>query len=92
MKTLNVEQNETSDAQGNASLESIHNSPTAERSGEAWLILAPSTRRVKHDSLDQTDGSGQMISPGNSNHDEDDIVIHERTGERFNKRTKEFVW
>jgi hypothetical protein len=89
MKTLKVEQNETSDAQENASLESIHNPPFAEGSVEACLILVPSTRHVKHDSLDQVNGIGHKSL---ADTDDDDTVIHERTGERFNKRTGEFVW
>jgi hypothetical protein len=36
-------------------------------------------------------GSGPT-PPTNLNGDDGDIVIHERTGERFNKRTKEYVW
>jgi hypothetical protein len=72
MKTLKIEQNETSDAQGNASLESIHNSPTESVEALAAILALP-TRSVKHGG-------------------DDDIVIHERTGERFNKRTGEFVW
>jgi hypothetical protein len=41
-------------------------------------------RKEKKSSLNVNGEKGQQ--------DEDDIVDHERTGERFNKRTKEFDW
>jgi len=56
--------------------------PTREES-EVESIVG-TARKEKESSLNVNGEKGDQS--------EDDIVTHERTGERFNKRTKEFDW
>src|SRR5262249_1346571 len=48
----------------------------------------PTREELSEESREGTARKGKEVLAINEN----DIVIHERTGERFNKRTKEFVW
>jgi DNA binding protein with HTH domain len=56
--------------------------------GKARKIALPTREECDEESREGTARKEKEILPINDN----DITIHARTGERFNRRTKEFVW
>ena len=56
--------------------------------GKAGKIALPTREECDEESREGTACKEKKIFANNDN----DIVIHERTRERFNRRTKEFVW
>jgi len=56
--------------------------------GKAKKIALPTSEECDEESREGTARKEKEIFANNDN----DIVIHGRTGERFNQRTKEFVW
>ena len=55
--------------------------------GKTKEITLPKREECSEESRESTARKEKEISSVN-----DDIIIHKRTGERFNQRTKEFVW
>ena len=56
--------------------------------GKAKKITLPTREECTEESTESTARKGEEILSDN----DDDTIIHERTGERFNNRTGEYIW